>query len=47
MAMGREQGGSGRLWRTIALVPAQGRYRVRSGNIIHRLLGMSAVIIVE
>ena len=33
--------------RTIALVPAQGRYRVRSGNIIHRLLGMSAVIIVE
>ncbi|HET9427789.1 MAG TPA: cupredoxin domain-containing protein [Allosphingosinicella sp.] len=33
--------------RTIALVPAPGRYRVRSGNIIHRLLGMSAVIIVE
>ena len=33
--------------RTIALVPAPGRYRVRSGNIIQRLLGMSAVIIVE
>jgi hypothetical protein len=31
--------------RTIALVPAPGRYRVRSGNIIQRLLGMSAVII--
>src|SRR5687768_12993269 len=26
--------------RTIALVPATGRYRVRSGNLIHRLLGM-------
>ena len=33
--------------RTIALVPAAGRYRVRSGNIVQRLLGMSAVIIVE
>jgi plastocyanin len=33
--------------RTIALVPAPGRYRVRSANIIHRLLGMSAEIIVE
>ncbi len=33
--------------RTIALVPAPGRYRVRSGNIVQRLLGMSAVIIVE
>ena len=33
--------------RTIALVPAAGRYRVRSSNIIHRLLGMSATIIVE
>ncbi len=33
--------------KTIALVPAPGRYRVRSGNIIQRLLGMSAVIIVE
>ncbi len=33
--------------RTIALVPAPGRYRVRSGNWAHRLLGMSARIIVE
>lgn len=33
--------------RVIALVPAPGRYRARSGNIIHRLLGMSALIIVE
>ena len=33
--------------RTIALVPARGRYRARSGNWIHRLLGMSARIIVE
>ena len=33
--------------RTIALVPAPGRYRARSGNLIHRLLGMTATIIVE
>ena len=33
--------------RTIALVPAPGRYRARSGNWAHRLLGMSARIIVE
>ena len=33
--------------RVIALVPAPGRYRARSGNIIHRLLGMSAEIVVE
>ena len=33
--------------RVIALVPAPGRYRARSGNLIHRLLGMSAEIIVE
>ena len=33
--------------RTIALVPAPGRYRARSGNFIHRLLGMTATIIVE
>ena len=33
--------------RTIALVPARGRYRARSGNFIHRLLGMSVEIIVE
>lgn len=33
--------------RTIALVPAPGRYRVRSGNLMHRLLGMSAEIVVE
>lgn len=31
----------------IALVPAPGRYRARSGNILHRLLGMSVEIIVE
>lgn len=33
--------------RTIALVPAPGRYRAQSPNLIHRLLGMRAVIIVE
>jgi len=33
--------------RVIALVPAPGRYRARSGNLIHRLLGMSALIVVE
>ena len=33
--------------RTIALVPAPGRYRVHSGNLIHRLLGMQGRIIVE
>ena len=33
--------------RTIALVPAAGRYRARSGNWIHRFLGMSTRIIVE
>ena len=33
--------------RTIALVPAPGRYRARSGYLLHRLRGMSAVIIVE
>ena len=33
--------------RVIALVPARGRYRARSGNLIHRLLGMRALIIVE
>ena len=33
--------------RTIALVPAAGRYRVRSGNLTHRALGMRARILVE
>ena len=33
--------------RTIALVPAPGRYRARSANLVHRLLGMSARIVVE
>ena len=33
--------------RTIALVPAAGRYRARSANLLHRLLGMSVRIIVE
>lgn len=33
--------------RTIYLVPAPGRYRARSGNLIHRLLGMSALILVR
>lgn len=33
--------------RTIALVPAPGRYRARSGNLAHRALGMSALIVVE
>lgn len=33
--------------RTIAVVPASGRYRARSGNIAHRALGMSALIVVE
>jgi hypothetical protein len=33
--------------RTVALVPAPGRYRARSGNLAHRLRGMSALILVE
>lgn len=33
--------------REIVLVPAEGRYRVRSGSWLRRLLGMSAQIIVE
>ncbi|HEV7659907.1 MAG TPA: cupredoxin domain-containing protein [Allosphingosinicella sp.] len=33
--------------RTIALVPAPGRYRARSAYLVHRLRGMSAEIIVE
>lgn len=33
--------------RTVALVPAPGRYRVRSANVLHRALGMSAQILVE
>jgi plastocyanin len=33
--------------RTIALVPAPGRYGMHSGNLIHRILGMNARIIVE
>ncbi|MEA3012102.1 MAG: hypothetical protein QOD42_647 [Sphingomonadales bacterium] len=33
--------------RTIALVPAAGRYRARSSYLLHRLRGMSAEIIVE
>jgi plastocyanin len=33
--------------RTIALVPAPGRYRARSSNLLHRLLGMSVRIVVE
>lgn len=33
--------------RTIALVPAPGRYRARSANLLHRLRGMNALIVVE
>jgi plastocyanin len=33
--------------RTIVLVPARGRYKMRSANFIHRLLGMSGRIVVE
>ncbi len=33
--------------RTVALVPAAGRYRARSANLAHRALGMSALILVE
>jgi uncharacterized cupredoxin-like copper-binding protein len=33
--------------RTIYLVPTAGRYRMRSANLFHRLLGMSGRIIVE
>ena len=47
----RLRGGNLRLgpgdWVTVALVPAPGRYRVRSRNLAHRLLGMSALIVVE
>ena len=33
--------------RYVALVAPAGRYRARSGNLVHRALGMSARIIVE
>ena len=33
--------------RTIVLVPAPGRYRMKSTNFLHRLLGMSGRIVVE
>ncbi|HEX8655000.1 MAG TPA: hypothetical protein VF693_07245 [Allosphingosinicella sp.] len=33
--------------RTILLVPAAGRYRMRSSSLFHRLLGMSGRIVVE
>lgn len=33
--------------RTIVLVPARGRYSMRSGNFFHRMLGMSGRIVVE
>lgn len=33
--------------RTIYLVPARGRYRMRSANLFHRLLGMRGRILVE
>jgi plastocyanin len=33
--------------RTIVLVPSQGRYRMRSGNMVHRVLGMRGRIVVE
>ncbi len=33
--------------RTVALVPAPGRYSARSANLVHRALGMSALILVE
>ena len=33
--------------RTILLVPTPGRYSMRSGNFIHRLMGMSGRIVVE
>ncbi len=32
---------------SIALVPARGQYRARSGYLLHRLRGMSALIVVE
>jgi hypothetical protein len=33
--------------REILLVPAPGRYTVRSGNFLYRILGMRAEIVVE
>ena len=33
--------------RTVALVPARGRYRLHSGNLAHRLLGMRGTIVAE
>jgi plastocyanin len=33
--------------RTIVLVPAAGRYSMRSSNLLHRLFGMSGRIVVE
>jgi hypothetical protein len=33
--------------RTIALVPKAGRYKARSSNFLHRLLGMRGTIVVD
>lgn len=33
--------------REVVLVPSAGRYKARSGNFLHRLMGMSGTIIVE
>jgi hypothetical protein len=32
---------------TIVLVPKAGRYRVRSANFLHRVLGMNGIVVVE
>ena len=32
---------------TVVLVPKKGRYRMRGGNFVHRMLGMSGRIVVE
>lgn len=32
---------------SVALVPAPGRYHVRSSNLLHRILGMTGEIVVE
>jgi plastocyanin len=46
VANGNVTVGSGET-REILLVPAPGRYTMRSGNLIYRLMGMSAEIVVE
>lgn len=46
LADGRLTVGPGQA-RTVALVPRFGRYRMKSGNLLRRFMGMNGIIVVE